>query len=231
MNDKPDDPISEDPNYWNTVYDSFYQDNPQRKSVWNEEPTPFFGRLIDFLRYSGVKTIMDAGCGDGRNIKPFLESGFHVIGVDASSSAISICKKHFGDHSELELIQADLTSVSYPEVIDALMCDHVLTHVKDAGAAIDNFYRLLRKGGYALIEFTSPSDSTYGKGQKLSDREFLQNGVYLRYDAIPDIYAMMKDFKILCFTSERSTDPPHGEGYIRKERHAHHSYFVLARKE
>ena len=64
--------VSDNPSYWNQVYEQFHKGNPSRMSVWNEEPTPFFTRLIDFLKYSGVKTILDAGCGDGRNIKQFL---------------------------------------------------------------------------------------------------------------------------------------------------------------
>ena len=223
--------VSDNHSYWNQVYEQFHNGSPSRMSVWNEEPTPFFTRLIDFLRYSGVKTIMDAGCGDGRNIKQFLESGFKVIGVESSTSALDICRKHFVNHQNLELVQADLTSVSFSNGIDALMCDHVLTHVRNVNRAIDNFYNLLKRRGYALIEFTSPLDSTYGKGEKISDREFLQKGVYLRYDTLDDVHKMMKKFDVLCFTSEHSTDPPHGSGYIRDERHAHHSYFVLARKK
>ena len=217
--------------YWDGVYDAFHNNNPTRMSVWNEKPTPFYTRLTDFLKHNGVKTIMDAGCGDGRNIKPYLESGFNVIGVDASLSALQICKKYFSNSQNLELIQDDITSINYPKEIDAVMCDHVLTHVKEVDNALDSFYNLLRKGGFALIEFTSPIDSTYGQGEKLSEREFLQKGVYLRYDKLSDVYQMMRKFKILCFTAEHSTDPPHGPGYTREKRHAHHSYFVLAVKE
>jgi len=218
--------------YWNGVYDAFHSTPKRtRMSVWNEKPTPFFTSLMDFLKHENVKTIMDAGCGDGRNIKPYLEAGFHVIGVDASSSALAICRKYFGNNPNLKLLQGDITTVELSRGLDAVMCDHVLTHIKNVDGALANFYRLLRKGGYGLIEFTSPFDSTYSIGKKLSDREFLQKGVYLRYDDVPGVYRMMKPFKILCFTSEHSTDPSHGSGYIREKRHRHHSYFVLAKKE
>lgn len=215
---------------WNKVYDAFHSSDPARMSVWNEEATPFYVRLIDFLKHQGVKTVMDAGCGDGRNIKPYVEAGFQVIGVDGSSSAIEVCKKNLGNPSNLKLLQEDLTTIKEPQGLDAIICDHVLVHIKNVEQTLDSFYNLLKHGGYAMIEFTSPFDSTFGQGEKISENEFIQKVVYLRYDTLDDVCRMMKKFNILCITSEHSTDPPHGPGYIRTERHAHHSYFVFAQK-
>lgn len=174
---------------------------------------------------------MDAGCGDGRNLAPLIHAGLQVSGVDFSNAALDYCKKNYPDCSNLELIHSSLEKMQLPSgSMDALICDHVLVHARDVNTALDQFYRLLKPDGFALLEFTSHKDSTFGQGEKISEKEFLQEGVYLRYDEPEDIYIMLKKFDILCFTSEYSTDPPHGLGYIRKTRHKHHSYFVLARK-
>ena len=118
-----------------------------------------------------------------------------------------------------------------PESVDALICYHVLTHIKEVDKVLDNFYAILKNDGYVLLEFTSKKDSTYEQGVKLSDREFLQDGVYLRYDEPNDIKRMLKKFEFVSpFTSEYITDPPHGPGYIREKRHRHHSYFIIAQK-
>jgi len=215
---------------WDRVYQAFHSNRPTRKSVWNEKPTPFFGRFLEFLKHEGVRTVFDAGCGDGRNLGPFLDAGFAVIGMDASRAALEACKKHYGGDPKLRLVHGDLAGAKLGTSVDAVMCDHVLTHVKNISAAMNSFYRVLKPGGFALLEFTSPRDTTYGTGKRISKNEFLQEGVYLRYDALEDVYRHMKRFKILCITSESKTDPPHGPGYIRKKRHRHHSYFVLAKK-
>jgi tellurite methyltransferase len=39
--------------------------------------------------FNGCKTVMDAGCGGGRNICYFLKQGYEVYGVDANEEAIS----------------------------------------------------------------------------------------------------------------------------------------------
>ncbi|MEA3329601.1 MAG: class I SAM-dependent methyltransferase [Nanoarchaeota archaeon] len=221
------------PTYWDKVYLGFHQEKPFRASVWNEEPTSFFVRLIPFLKYKGIQSILDAGCGDGRNLTPLIESGFDVIGVDSSEEALHYAKHNNADARNLKLYNSSLYNIDLLDnSMDALICDHVLTHIEEPDKAINEFYRLINSNGYALLEFTSKQDSTFGKGKKISDNEFLQNGVYLRYDEPADIQRMLKGkFQILCFTSEHSTDPPHGKGYIREERHNHHSYFVVARKE
>lgn len=218
--------------YWDKVYDLFHTSNPPRMSVWNEKPHPSFSRDIDFLKYKGVRNVLDAGCGEGREIKPFHDAGFHIIGVDASQSALKIFGEHFKGSKNVTLVHALLEDISLePESVDALICYHVLTHIREVDKVLDNFYTILRNGGYALLEFTSKKDSTYGQGVRLSDREFLQHGVYLRYDEPNDIERMLKRFEIVSpFTSEYITDPPHGAGYIREKRHRHHSYFVIAQK-
>ena len=43
--------------------------------------------------YAQCTTILDAGCGAGRNLMYFLNSGYHVFGVDKSEQAISQLRK------------------------------------------------------------------------------------------------------------------------------------------
>jgi SAM-dependent methyltransferase len=46
----------------------------------------------------------------------------------------------------------DITSIPYPdESFDIIYCSHVLEHVCDDRKAIEEFYRVLRQGGWALI--------------------------------------------------------------------------------
>jgi tellurite methyltransferase len=40
-------------------------------------------------RFEGCKTVMDIGCGGGRNIYYFLKQGYEVFGVDANEEAIA----------------------------------------------------------------------------------------------------------------------------------------------
>ena len=46
----------------------------------------------------GIDTIVDIGCGNGRDSSFFSRSGFTVVGVDGSHEAIAQCKKNLTDH-------------------------------------------------------------------------------------------------------------------------------------
>ncbi|MFA5021841.1 MAG: class I SAM-dependent methyltransferase [Patescibacteria group bacterium] len=222
---------SDDSVYWDRVYAAFHQGTAPRESVWNEESTPFFSKSISWLKFLDVKNVLDAGCGDGRNLAPFIQAGFEVIGVDYSTTAIECCKRNYPNVSNLKLICCPLADIPLTSgKLDLIICDHVLVHLRNVDEVLKRFYALLRIGGYALLEFTSCLDSTYGQGSKLSAREFVQDGVYLRYDEPDNIAKMLVDFNLLYFSSEHSTDPAHGPGYIRRKRHAHHSYFVVCYK-
>ena len=135
--------VSEDPFYWDKVYSLFHTFNAPRDSVWNEQPTPFFQRFIPFLKHNGVKKVMDAGCGDGRNLAPFIQAGFQVSGVDFSNAALDYCKKNYQYCSNLELIKSFLENIQLPAgSTDVIICDHVLVHIREVNSAVDHFYRL-----------------------------------------------------------------------------------------
>ena len=60
---------------WNKVYDEF---KGNRLSVWREHATPFFADKIEHLKHLKFKHVLDAGCGDGRNLIEFAKAGFDV---------------------------------------------------------------------------------------------------------------------------------------------------------
>ncbi len=55
--------------------------------------------------------------------------------------------------SSLAMYKVDLTRLSNKdESVDLFVCSHVLEHIKDDVAAIREIYRVLRKGGIAVIQ-------------------------------------------------------------------------------
>ena len=215
---------------WDNVYNRF---RGKRLSVWRETATPFFVNKIEYLKYKKVKNILDAGCGDGRNLSAFAQEGFDVMGFDVSSLAIKKCKKIFDNYSNVHLQQGLLEEIDYyfkPSNFDVIICDFVLAHIKQTKKVIDCFYGLVKKKGYILLEFTSVYDPHCGQGKQIGKNSFIQHNMFLKFYTLKDIEKMLKKFTILIIDSYYYTDPAHGKGYHRKKRHTHHSYFVLAQK-
>jgi len=217
----------EDEKLWNKVYDNFEGSRP---SVWRENASPFFTSKIEYLKHLGFKSLLDAGCGDGRNIIEFAKAGFESTGVDLSQSALDRCKKNC-EGLNVKLEKQDLEKMDFKDgSFDVIICDFVTAHMENPQKVMDEFHRLLKKGGYLLIEFTSTKDPHCGEGEKIGENEFMQKGFYLRFYTNPQIEKLLQKFKIQIIDSATYTDPDHGTGYNRKERHFHHSYFVAAIK-
>ena len=76
--------------------------------------------LDRFARYlaSGA-TVLDLGCGMGEPIARYLiERGFHVVGVDSSSSMIAMCRERFPD---CEWIVADMRQLALGRLFDGIL--------------------------------------------------------------------------------------------------------------
>jgi len=192
---------------------------------------PFFANKIDYLKHKKVKTVLDAGCGDGRNFLDFAKAGFKVTGVDLSDSALNKCKKYSKNYPNVVLSQQDIETLEFDlESFQLIICDHTLCHMKNPEKVIENFYNILETGGLALIEFTSIKDPLFGLGKKIFENQYIQNKFYIRFFTLTQIEKLVNRFKILVIDSELYSEPEHGPGYFRKKRHTHHSYFVMAQK-
>jgi SAM-dependent methyltransferase len=55
--------------------------------------------------------------------------------------------------SPLAAIKLDVTSIGYPDnEFDVIMCNHVLEHVADDAAAMSELMRVLKPGGWAILQ-------------------------------------------------------------------------------
>lgn len=57
------------------------------------EPDDFIVDFASVLKEKGYKTILDVGCGAGRNAIYVAKEGFRVIGIDISPTAVKIALK------------------------------------------------------------------------------------------------------------------------------------------
>ena len=60
----------------------------------NVNPSGFTRWAVPFLRSAGTRTVLDLGCGPGRDMSFLLEQGFSVTGVDCSTVAVSLAREN-----------------------------------------------------------------------------------------------------------------------------------------
>ncbi len=73
---------------------------------------PYFKELIDITPQTSV---LEIGCGEAGNLKPFLDMGCNVTGIDISPNKIAKAELFFEGHKnrdKLNLISSDIYDVS-----------------------------------------------------------------------------------------------------------------------
>ncbi len=235
--------------YWDEVYK---WPVTARISVWDEKPNEYLVSKIPFFKENGVKRVVDAGCGDGRNLKALIEANFdEVFGVDFSEKALRTASNRSiryrydttkyiwrrKSDSNIYFIKGKLEELRpsyFGGEVDLIVCDHTLVHIPEVEKVIDNFHRILKPGKYAFLEFTSEEESnypSYQRGRWIGEKEMLMDGVYFRFFNEDDINKILKNkFEIISLEKKNFTQPDHGNAYVKHKRHNHCSYFVVARK-
>jgi len=146
-----------------------------------------------FAKYVGNKlgtkqTILEIGCGNGRDSKFFASLGHQVTGLDRSSKAIELCKKLYSCES-LEFFFGTITDIAKinKKKFD-LIYSRFVFHAMSLSEEIETLktsYQLLNKDGQFFIECRSINDPLSHKGEILSRTERV-DGHYRRFIILED---------------------------------------------
>ena len=97
---------------------------------------------------------LDAACGTGRHAATLTDLGHAVIGVDATEAMLAIARAKVPSADfrlgQLEALPVDDASV------DLVTCSLSLTHVERLEPVVQEFARVLRPGGRAIISDIHP---------------------------------------------------------------------------
>lgn len=167
--DSNDSMVSQLNSYWNEAYE---------KLELPQVPSQFAAFVANEI--SEYSTIIDLGCGNGKDVIFFASLGFKTIGVDASISAIKICndKRATLTYSKnLEFIHSDLNEYLYkmdiPNQSPVCFYSRFVYHSLDEVQSV-RFLQLLAKcisksNGVAYLEFRSSADK---HGEKVTPDHF-----------------------------------------------------------
>jgi SAM-dependent methyltransferase len=69
--------------------------------------------------------ILDAACGTGLSMLPWLERGYRVVGTDASPQMLARCRRRLaGSGHSVELLEQDLLNLDVDGRFDLALCTH-----------------------------------------------------------------------------------------------------------
>lgn len=129
--------------YYNQAAQAFTED------TLNADVTVLYAFFLSHLPPNA--SILDLGCGPGRDSKYFLDHGYHVLSVDGSEEFCKIATQITGQPALCQTFE----DLSFTEQFNGVWACASILHVPSADLPkiIGNISRTLKKGGYFYASF------------------------------------------------------------------------------
>lgn len=158
--------------YWNQYY---------HNKICSTQPSPF-AQYVSTLVEPG-KTLVDLGCGNGRDALFFAGQGLQVVAIDLSHAAIDQLNRQpvknacflCGDFIASEAHKPDSYDYAYSR-----FTIHAINQKQEA-MLLQAMYRALKPGGKFFVEVRSVNDPLYGKGKAVERNAFFYDNHYRRF--------------------------------------------------
>ncbi|CAO5245602.1 class I SAM-dependent methyltransferase [Frankia sp. AgKG'84/4] len=205
-----------------------WEDAYQRQAdgpLWQDEAIPVIESAVAELRTRQARTVVDLGCGDGRNLAVLLDAGLNALGVDIAPTGLAHARRVVRQRGFL--LHADATRIPLIDgSVDAVTCFDVFGQVADPADLVAEAHRLLRAGGLFVANAFTLEDETFGEGDRIAENTFAYRDTLFRYYAEAEMRALFTDWNLLDLQRVSWDDPPHGE--FRPYPHRHDNWVVQA---
>lgn len=143
--------------------------------------------LIPYNRYFErfpKETVLDLGCGLGRDANYIYSKGYKVVAYDYSTEALERVKSSY---PHLETKYLDLNEpLNIPHQSSGIIIMNLSLHYyswKKSEEIRDQLYNILKPGGVLILRLNSDKDINHdaGKGELIEEGFYLNSGRYKRF--------------------------------------------------
>lgn len=161
-----------------------------------QKPNAFARRAWAFLEDKHCSTLLDLGCGDGKDAIFFHIKGLRVTAIDFSQTGLSKLKAKI---PEIQTIQQDIQNIGFSNnSFDVIYAHLSLQYFDDATTAsiLRKLHGILVRGGFIFIKCKSVEDPLYGQGEKIDEHIYYLK--HVRHFFSKEYMAeKLKDFTII----------------------------------
>jgi ubiquinone/menaquinone biosynthesis C-methylase UbiE len=146
--------------------------------------------IINNLKESQGKTLVDVGCGGGEDLMAYRALGFaKAVGVDPSIVMVEAACKKLGDVTAAQL--GKWTDLPFPDASQDYLVGRLSIHYEeDLDTAYREAARVLKPGGKLILTVAHPEKAKNREIIKKGDREYVHDKVF--HNQVPITYPRHK---------------------------------------
>ncbi len=173
-------------------WDATYRKLKDDEVLWSSIP-----EIEDFIpraTQENAMRILDAGCGDGKNLAALIRvPQFYCVGCDSSPAALRVCERetvkrtqefiekgviHKNRQHEFCLVECQLEKMPFLDSnFDAAICIDVINHKREPYKVFDELKRVVKKGGLIYFSLFNIEDEIISSEDHKDEMKPIQNGI------------------------------------------------------
>lgn len=157
------------------------QERHKDKQRYFDEQGKTTGKFVvplfdDYFKINSNTTVLEIGCAEAGNIKPFVDLGCRVTGIDISCGRIELAKEFYKNHKNkenLELICKDIYKVKPTDKkYDIIIMRDVIEHIPNQEKFMRFVKDFLKDDGKFFLGFP-PWQNPFGGHQQICKNKYL----------------------------------------------------------
>ncbi|WP_415719417.1 class I SAM-dependent methyltransferase [Maridesulfovibrio sp.] len=176
----------------------------ESEHYFGESPSTFAQQTLELFRENGVSSVLETGCGQGRDTLFFAEEGFKVTALDYSAKALDKITARAVSASLTPYVDPRCFDIRTPLPFESESFDACYSHMlfcmeltmAEISCALSELHRVLKPGGLVVYSVRSIFDRHYRAGEHLGENLYEIGKFAVHFFSEENLRGLASGFKI-----------------------------------